>query len=827
TVTTGNVFSINVQGSDLAADSSVHASITTYDAAGNSGTATTIAPYMVDTTSPVPTLILDSITADDVINQQEANGQVAVTGHAGGDAQVGDTVTLVVNGVQYSGTVTTGNVFSINVQGSDLAADSSVHASITTYDAAGNSGTATTIAPYTVDTTTPVSTLVLDSITADDVINQQEASGQVAITGHAGGDAKVGDTVTLVLNGVQYTGTLVSGNVFSINVQGSDLVADADKTISASITTTDAAGNTSVATATEAYTINAIPVADNITSSGSEDPTSPIAVTLTGSDVDGIVNSFTINSLPLNGTLYTDAGMTHPVAIGDTITAVNNSASLYFQPTANWSGDTTFNYINTDNLNDHSAQATATVSVTAVADIPNLSIDLTLPDTGFTKYTWNNNELDLTLNGDGANPDSLQSIIDNAFNNNAIPPDSITTVTNVELTGTSAVPVGTASLQTGLIYLVANTPYTFSGYGDDSIRIVVGTTVVASGTWGNNEGNFSGTFTPAVTGYYELNIYHNNSAGPGNYDVNLNGQNLSTSNFELYKDVSDITSSGIVLSPLEAGGYYEGFNLNHGNEDTAIALSKISASLTDTDGSETLSIAIKSIPVGAVLSDGTHTFTASSGSTEVNITDWNLNTLTITPPLNFNGTFNLQVIATSTESSNQDSASNSANISVEVYPVNDAAVISGTSAGDVVEAGGVDNTIIGTPTVSGTLTNTDVDNTANTFTPVSTAVLSANGYGTYTMTADGVWTYTLNNNNAAVQALNVGGTLTDSFTVTTIDGTAQVVTVTINGTNDAAVITPASVTLTESNAILTTGGTLAISDVDSPATFVAQNNVAG
>ena len=41
------------------------------------------------------------------------------------------------------------------------------------------------------------------------------------------------------------------------------------------------------------------------------------------------------------------------------------------------------------------------------------------------------------------------------------------------------------------------------------------------------------------------------------------------------------------------------------------------------------------------------------------------------------------------------------------------------------------------------------------------------------MTADGVWTYKLDNDNSAVQALNVGDTLTDTFTVTTIDGTAQ------------------------------------------------------
>ena len=65
---------------------------------------------------------------------------------------------------------------------------------------------------------------------------------------------------------------------------------------------------------------------------------------------------------------------------------------------------------------------------------------------------------------------------------------------------------------------------------------------------------------------------------------------------------------------------------------------------------------------------------------------------------------------------------------------------------------------------------------------------SARGYGTFTMTAAGVWTYTIDNTNSAVQALNVGDTLVDTFTVTTLDGTPQVVTITISGTNDVPVI---------------------------------------
>src|SRR5204863_3856199 len=70
----------------------------------------------------------------------------------------------------------------------------------------------------------------------------------------------------------------------------------------------------------------------------------------------------------------------------------------------------------------------------------------------------------------------------------------------------------------------------------------------------------------------------------------------------------------------------------------------------------------------------------------------------------------------------------------------------------------------GLPTATGTLTDTDVDNTANTFRVVSAGTASTDGYGTYAMTAAGVWTYTLNNANATVQALNSGGTLTDHIT---------------------------------------------------------------
>lgn len=166
-------------------------------------------------------------------------------------------------------------------------------------------------------------------------------------------------------------------------------------------------------------------------------------------------------------------------------------------------------------------------------------------------------------------------------------------------------------------------------------------------------------------------------------------------------------------------------------------------------------------------------------------------------------------------------------VTITITGSNDSAVISGTATGAVTEAGGVANGTSGLPTTTGTLTDIDPDNTANTFTPVITPRPSAGGFGTFTMTALGVWVYTLDNANATVQALNAGDTLTDQFTVTTIDGTPKLVTITINGTNDAAIISG-----TTTGSVLEAGGiapgtpvatgTLTDTDVDNLAnTFTA------
>ncbi|MDO7495634.1 Ig-like domain-containing protein, partial [Acinetobacter baumannii] len=126
-------------------------------------------------------------------------------------------------------------------------------------DPAGNPSLPST---GTVDTVGPNATGVnftVDPVTSDNVINASEAAGNVTITGvlkNVPSDAAT-TAVTVVINGVTYTATVDSAaGTWTVSVPGSGLVADADKTIDAKVTFTDAAGNSSTVNDTQTYTVD-------------------------------------------------------------------------------------------------------------------------------------------------------------------------------------------------------------------------------------------------------------------------------------------------------------------------------------------------------------------------------------------------------------------------------------------------------------------------------------------------------------------------------------------------------------------------------------------
>jgi T1SS-143 domain-containing protein len=117
-------------------------------------------------------------------------------------------------------------------------------------------------------------------------------------------------------------------------------------------------------------------------------------------------------------------------------------------------------------------------------------------------------------------------------------------------------------------------------------------------------------------------------------------------------------------------------------------------------------------------------------------------------------------------------------VTVTLTGVNDAPTITGTTSGSVTE----DNVY----TASGYLYVVDPDSGQSG----TTAASGSASYGSWSIDGSGNWTYTLTNTLNAVQALNTGDTLSDSFNVTTKDGTVQTINIVINGVTDP--VLPAS-----------------------------------
>ncbi|QOY71770.1 retention module-containing protein [Pseudomonas sp. OST1909] len=476
------------------------------------------------------------------------------------------------------------------------------------------------------------------------------------------------------------------------------------RTITVSVT--DGGNYSNVATTTvNVVAVNNAPVATGGAVTGTEDTALALTWANFGvTDVDSPQASLgvKITELPVAGKLQflaADGSTWTNVTNGQTFTKAQiDGGQLRFMPNANESGAdgyggtglgnkqadyAQFKFQPTDGK-DLGTSATVKVDITPVADAPTLSVaDNNVASTGLVKQGWNS-IAGLGNNGNGAAPDVLKKAIDNAGT-----PNNTSVVTNVE--SVDNVTAGSGSKISGLIYMEAGKSYTFSGIADDSVVVNVGGKDVASGLWGTNSGKFSGSFTPTTTGYYSLEIYQANQAGPGSFDVNLsiNGgavQNLSTSTVPLYTGLTDLTNAGVTVSDLHGSngdGYYVGYKLNEGQENGTVKLSKVTTALTDTDGSETLSVKVSGIPAGSVLTDASgHTFTASKTVGEVNVTGWDLNTLSIKPPTYYSGQFNLTVTSTSTESIG-GSATTTAQLPVTVHPATYNPV-TGTSGSDTI-----------------------------------------------------------------------------------------------------------------------------------------------
>ncbi|WP_168878864.1 S-layer family protein [Rhizobium sp. P28RR-XV] len=126
---------------------------------------------------------------------------------------------------------------------------------------------------------------------------------------------------------------------------------------------------------------------------------------------------------------------------------------------------------------------------------------------------------------------------------------------------------------------------------------------------------------------------------------------------------------------------------------------------------------------------------------------------------------------------------------IAVDHVNHPAAIGGTDSGGITEDLNVSGD--GYLQASGTLIINDADRGEGKI-HAATINADATHLGTLTIGEDGSWTYKVDNSLSAVQNMGVNQSTTDTFTISSIDGTTHDIVVTINGTNDAPTISIAS-----------------------------------
>ncbi|HAI1526804.1 TPA: Ig-like domain-containing protein [Escherichia coli] len=297
TVAGDGSWTTTVPAADLSAlrdgDATVQASVSTI----NGNTASATHAYSVDATAP--TLAINTIATDDILNAAEAGNPLTISGSS--SAEAGQTVTVTLNGVTYTGTVQTDGSWSVSVPTADLsnltASQYTVSASVS--DKAGNPASATH--GLAVDLTVPV--LTINTVSGDDIINAAEHGQALVISGSStGGEA--GDIITVTLNSKTYTTTLDASGNWSVGVPAADVTAlgSGPQTITAAIT--DAAGNSDDASRT--VTVNLTAPTIGINTIASDDV---INATEKGADlqITGTSNQpvGTTITVTLNGQNYT------------------------------------------------------------------------------------------------------------------------------------------------------------------------------------------------------------------------------------------------------------------------------------------------------------------------------------------------------------------------------------------------------------------------------------------------------------------------------------------------------------------------------------------
>ncbi len=553
------------------------------------------------------------------------------------------------------------------------------------------------------------------------------------------------ETLSIEIDGLPDGATLSAGIV---NADGSAILtpadlegltitppanSDADFSLQITATTTEgASGATATTAATLPVTVTAAADAPSLSAedaSGAEDTAIALEIASTLSDTDGSETlSITVGGLPEGASL--SAGTVNPD--GSVTLTPEQLEGLTLTPSAN--SDANFSLQVTATTTEVASGATATttatlpITVTAAADAPSLAAEgasgaedtaIALDIASTLIDTDGSETLSIEIDGlpDGAtlsagivNPDGSAILTPADLEGLTITPpansdaDFSLQVTATTTEGASGATATTTATLPVTVTAAADTPSLTaedaSGAEDTAIALDIASTlndtdgsetlsitldglpegaVLSAGTV-NPDGSV--TLTPAALEGLTI-------TPPANSDADFSLQVTATTT----EGASGANATTTATLPVTVTAAADTPSLSaqpaSGDEDTAISLD-ISSALSDTDGSETLSIVVLNVPDGATLSAGT---VNPDGS--ITLTPAELEGLTVTPPADFHGSFDLQIRATASESANADSATTRTMLQVSVSPVADGVVLTGTPGRDQLTGGGGGDQISG------------------------------------------------------------------------------------------------------------------------------------
>ena len=633
-------------------------------------------------------------------------------------------------------------------------------------------------------------------------------------------------------------GTLTLGSVTGLTFTDGDGTADASMTFTGTLANINAAlnglaytptgnysgpaalriltddqGNTGSGGAqsdTDTINITVVPVADTPSATNAatlEDTQTTTGLVITPNPVDGTeVTHFKITGIT-GGTLYLDDGTT-AIAEGSFITVADGAAGLKFTPSPDSIADGSFRVrasVGGTDAGLGGSLVTATIDVTAVNDAPTLALagNQTVDEDSAPQIVPGF----ATATAGGGTDESGQTFAYTVTNdNNALFLVQPAIDTTGRLTYTLA---PNASGIANLTVSVTDNGGTANGGSDTSAsqNFTITVSAVNDAPLASPDANTLTEDAAGVSGNVltndtdiegaTLTVTQVNGA-PGNVGTALNGAYgaLTLQSDGRYAYVlnnalgavqslrpGDTLTDSFTYQVGDSGGATDTGTLMitiSGVNDVAVIGGSASGGAAEDSAAPNLSVA------GALaISDadaGESSFIAQAGTAGIygafsvdSAGNWTYTAA--------NAQAAIQQLAAGTslsETFNVVSADGSANrdVVITIDGANDTPVISGSASGSVSEDASSPNL-----STAGSLAISDGDAGESAF--VAQPGI-AGTYGTFAVDAAGSWTYTAANAQASIQQLAAGATISESFNVTSLDGTAsQTIVVTLTGVNDA------------------------------------------